>query len=622
MDTLVCHSNPFRWANPVRWAVLVAGAVTIFAQPAEAQTNVAWRKLGTSAVDTGLAGAAGGPVRQVWFSEEGTQLFARTDRSLAFVTTDFESWNSAPADSARWEMPLQRAPAKLPERQVNLREGGGGRLYAFGGHVYASEDDGRTWINLTAFNGRSIIGEGQHDVAISPRDPLFVVVGNDSGVWASRDGGLSWSGLNDGLPNLPVRALLPGNGIAVEKMGTAALQGRARWTAREDQGPDNALRAALSLKLGARVTAVGGAGDFWYAGTADGRIWTSADARAHWTVSTVQSAGPVERFAVDAELPRIAFVAADARGAHLFRTVNGGLTWDDMTGALGDAPAHGIAADRAGGAVYVATDKGVFLTRMDLNVLGTASPWSSVSGRLPNAAAEDVRLDAAGRQLTVALDGYGVYVARAPHQNGAARLVNAADLSLRAAAPGGLVSALGMAVQTAVANGRQFPVLAQSAEGSQIQVPFGTDPADVALQLNSSLTMNLTVKAVAPAVFVDKDGAPLLLDPDTGMMLDGAQPTEARALVQLLATGLGKVSPEWPTGTPAPLTNVPVVAVEVRAYLNGSPAEVTKATLAPGYVGMYLVEIRIPALLDAGLADLYLVAGGESSNHVRIAIGY
>ncbi len=616
MDTPVCH------LNPIRWAILMVGAVAIFAQVAEAQTGTAWRKLGTSAIETGLAGSAGGAVRQVWFAEDGTQLFVRTDRSLAFVTTDFETWISAPANAARWEMPLQRAPATLPERQVNLREGGGGRLYAFGTQVYASEDDGRTWINLTAFNGRSIIGEAQHDVAISPRDPLFVAVANDSGVWASRDGGLSWNGLNDGLPNLPVRALLPGNGITVEKMGTAVLHGRKRWMAGKMQQPDQALRSAVSLKLGTRVTAVGGAGDFWYAGTADGRIWTSADARLHWTVATVQTAGGVERFAVDAELPRIAFAAADARGAHLFRTVNGGLTWDDITGVLGDVPAHGIAVDRAGGAVYVATDKGVFLSRMDVNVLGTASAWSNVSGRLPNAIAEDVRLEAAGRQLTVALDGYGVYVTQAPHQSVTARLVNAADLSSRAAAPGGLVSAPGMAVQTAVADGRQFPVLAQSAEGSQIQVPFGTEPAEIALQLNRDVTVWLTVKAVAPAVFVDREGAPLLLDPETGMMLDGARPTEARALIQLLLTGLGKVSPEWPTGMPAPYTNVPVVSADVQAYLNGAPVEITKATLAPGYVGMYLVEIRIPALLDTGLADLYLVAGGESSNHVRIAIGY
>ncbi len=616
MYTLVCH------LNPVRWTLLVLGAAASFAQLAEAQTGLAWRKLGATAVETGLAGAAGGPVRQVWFSEDGAQLFVRTGRGSSFVTTDFETWAAAPPNALRSDMPLQRAPAKLPETQMNLREGGGGRLYAFGRQVYASQDDGRTWIDLTSFNGRSIIGEAPHDVAVSPRDPLSIAVGNDSGIWLSRDGGLSWNGLNDDLPNLPVRALLPDNSVLVEGLGTASLRGRTRWTLGDSSSLDSALRASLSQKLGAPITAVSGAGDFWYAGTTDGRIYTSLDARAHWTVSTIQTAGPVARFAVDPDLPRIALMAADSKGPHLFRTLNGGLTWDDITGILQDVPAHGIAADRAGGAVYVATDKGVFLSRMDLNALGTASPWTNISGRLPKAVAEDVKLDAAAEHLTVALDGYGVYVTRAPHRAGAARVVNAADLSTRAAAPGGLLSTPGLAVRTAIADGRQFPVLAQSAEGSQIQVPFAVEPADVRLRLNDALTVDFTVKAVAPAVFVDKDGAPLLLDPETGMMLDGAQPSEARALVQLLVTGLGKVVPEWPTGTPAPFANIPIVAADVRAYLNGMPIEVTKATLAPGYVGMYIVEVRIPALLDAGLADLYLEANSESSNHVRVRIGY
>ena len=615
MDTPVCHTNTIRF--------LIFSA--LFASFASAQTGTAqWRKLGGSAVETGLAGAAGGIVPQVWFSEDGAQLFARTVRGVAFVTADFESWTVAPVDAARRELPLQRAPVTLPEAAMNVREGGGGRLYAFGLHVYASEDEGRAWINLTAFNGRSVIGDGQRDLAVSPRDPLFVAVANGAGVWASHDGGLSWSGLNDGLPNLHVSALLPKNEVLVEGLGTAALNGRAGWVLRRgDTASDDALRASISVKLGNRITALAGAGDVWYAGSADGRIWTSSDGRAHWTVSTAQTAGPVERFAVDAEQPRIAVVVAAARGGHVLRTVNGGLTWDDLTRGLVDAPAHGVALDRAGGAVYVATDLGLFLSRMDLNALGPASAWVNVSGGLPTGAGiADVRLDAAGRQLTAAVDGYGVFVVRAPHQKSTARLVNAADLSTRAAAPGGLVSAEGMAVDLAVANGRQFPVLARSAEGSQIQVPFGTEPAELTLELNQSLRVGLTVKAVAPAIFVDREGAPLLLDPETGMMRDAGQPVEARGVVQLLATGLGRVSPEWPTGTPAPLVNIPVVTAEVRAYLNGAAVDVVRATLAPGYVGMYLVEIRVPALLDTGLADLYLEAGGEVSNHVRLAISY
>jgi len=54
------------------------------------------------------------------------------------------------------------------------------------------------------------------------------------------------------------------------------------------------------------------------------------------------------------------------------------------------------------------------------------------------------------------------------------------------------------------------------------------------------------------------------------------------------------------------------------AYLDRAPVAVTRATLAPGYIGFYLVEVQLPALVNAGPAELYLVAGEQESNRVRI----
>ena len=72
--------------------------------------------------------------------------------------------------------------------------------------LYRSDDGGRSWANLTAFQTESVIGGGQHDVAVSPGDPDQIVVANDFGVWRSMDGGLSWSGLNQRLPEPARRA--------------------------------------------------------------------------------------------------------------------------------------------------------------------------------------------------------------------------------------------------------------------------------------------------------------------------------------------------------------------------------------------------------------------------------
>ena len=50
------------------------------------------------------------------------------------------------------------------------------------------------------------------------------------------------------------------------------------------------------------------------------------------------------------------------------------------------------------------------------------------------------------------------------------------------------------------------------------------------------------------------------------------------------------------------------------------PVDVTRAVLAPGLVGFYLVEIQIPKIVNYGPAELYIEAGGQMSNRVRIYI--
>jgi uncharacterized protein (TIGR03437 family) len=156
---------------------------------------------------------------------------------------------------------------------------------------------------------------------------------------------------------------------------------------------------------------------------------------------------------------------------------------------------------------------------------------------------------------------------------------------------------------------------------SQIQVPFEAtgSSALLSLQLISGwFTMSVPLRDVSPAIFVDPDGSALLLDGDSGVLLDGLNPARSGARVQILATGLGKVQPAWPTGRAAPLEEPPRVVAPVGAYLDRTPVEVTRATLAPGYVGFYLVEVRLPSLVNAGPAELYVEAGGRESNKVRI----
>jgi uncharacterized protein (TIGR03437 family) len=308
------------------------------------------------------------------------------------------------------------------------------------------------------------------------------------------------------------------------------------------------------------------------------------------------------------------------------RTLNGGAFWDDLTANLPDAPVHGVAADRASGAVYVASDAGLYFAMEDLNAAAPATLWTSIARSLPATPVRDARLDANGNQLYALLDNYGVYATIAPHRFRDARMVSAADYDVHPAAPGAVLTVLGARIATARTGDAPVPVLAASGTESQIQVPFDVKGSTLALSLDVSaldapdrrLTHNIPLQPVAPAIFTDLDGAPMLIDADSGLLLDASRPARPNARVQILTTGLGRVTPDWPAGVAAPLANPPRVNATVHVWLDREPVDVTAAVLAAGYAGMYVVEMRLPSIVNAGPAELYIDADGHESNRVRI----
>jgi uncharacterized protein (TIGR03437 family) len=231
-----------------------------------------------------------------------------------------------------------------------------------------------------------------------------------------------------------------------------------------------------------------------------------------------------------------------------------------------------------------------------------------------------VRLSATN--VFAAVDGYGVYAASTPLLTGKSRLVSSADLAERAAAPGALFSLVGGKIQSARAGDLNVPVLASANEESQIQVPFEATGSQLNLSVTSAAaaitTMTLPLKSVSPAIFLDRNESPILMDAETGLTLETKLSLHPGQRIQLLATGLGKTNPNWPTAIPAPIDNPPAVAAAMQVFLGTRPLDVTRATLAPGYVGLYLIEIELPAILDAGPTELYLAADSVESNHVRV----
>lgn len=581
-----------------------------------------WQRIGGWAVEAGLGSPAGGPVERVWFAENGLVVI-RTESGKYFSTANFEKW--VPLD--RFEAP----PPPLSPVKFSPRDPA--RLYTAAADVYRSDDGGRHWTNLTRLRRRSILGAAVRDLAVSPENPDQVVAVNAYGVWMSLDGGLSWAGLNQSLPNLPAtRLLAPPEGTRGARVWLEP-GGAAEWFPGEKEAwqpvplpeefaAERAAQEAAGRQLGVEISAIGLGREHYYAAAADGRIWVSLDRGRSWRLVRLAEPGPVRVIAVSAASEvAAAGLDGDQPGSRVLLTVNGGISWQDITGDLPAGKVSGLAIDRESGAVYAATEAGVFLAFVGL--LGAVPPtgWMPLTANLPSARALDVRLDQSGNQVYILLEGYGVYYAPAPHRFRDVRVVSAADYRERPAAPGALLSVLGARLVRARAGVLNVPVLYATDTESHVQIPFGLSGQTTLLDLEGPshrLTIPVPLEAAAPAIFVDPSGTPLLLDGASGTLLDAATPARSGGRVQILATGLGKVVPDWEAGVAAPWNAPPRVAAAVRVFLDRQPVEVVRAVLAPGYTGFYMVEIQLPAITAYGPAELYLEVGGRESNRVRI----
>ena len=156
----------------------------------------------------------------------------------------------------------------------------------------------------------------------------------------------------------------------------------------------------------------------------------------------------------------------------VLRTVDGGFNWEDLSGDLPSGSVWGVTADPGGTAVYVATDRGVFLSVAGPGSARLGDHWIPMSENLPAVPVRDVKLNETGYQIYIAVAGYGVYAAPAPHRFLNVEVANAADFSQRPAAPGSLLTVLGGRLIRAQAGLVEAPVLHASDTQSQIQIPF------------------------------------------------------------------------------------------------------------------------------------------------------
>ncbi|HLK18341.1 MAG TPA: hypothetical protein VKT81_05265 [Bryobacteraceae bacterium] len=143
------------------------------------------------------------------------------------------------------------------------------------------------------------------------------------------------------------------------------------------------------------------------------------------------------------------------------------------------------------------------------------------------------------------------------------------------------------------------------------QVPIGTTTVSV-----KSASSTITVQSVAPGLFVTAQGQAAALNQD-GSANGPANGAAAGSVLSLFLTGLGAVDHPVATGTAASASPLSHVTGKVSATLGGESAAVSFAGLAPGFVGLYQVNVRVPQT-GAGNQPVIVSVNGVASNSAGI----
>ncbi|MBI3895536.1 MAG: hypothetical protein HY313_06365 [Acidobacteria bacterium] len=176
-------------------------------------------------------------------------------------------------------------------------------------------------------------------------------------------------------------------------------------------------------------------------------------------------------------------------------------------------------------------------------------------------------------------------------------------------------------------NGIPAPLFYVSPTQINFQMPPNVTGPTVQLVVVSAgvrgLPTSVKIAPVAPGIFTTNQqgtGQGAILHADFTQNSD-QNPAELGSVVAIYATGLGVTDPPAAAGEAAGTQPLSVTVQIPTVLIGGTPAEVLYSGLAPGWVGLYQVNARIP--LETALGSpvpVQIQIGERSSNVVTLAV--
>jgi len=433
------------------------------------------------------------------------------------------------------------------------------------GHAFKTADSGASWTDISG-NLPSLLPV--NDLVVDPDIPDTLYIGTDAGVMVTTDGGATWTTLGNGLPIVVVDSLVLHRPSRTLR---AATHGRSMWDIVVPL-PSKSLQPILN-SISPNTVNAGGAGFSLSVTGAN----LAAGAVLRWNGSS-RPTNIVDSTHLTAQISAADIAQVGRVTLDVFNPSPGSGVSNSMNFNIGPAPASSSqafvnSAYPAGGDMLA---PGSLASLYGTNLAGptviadVAPPWPVSLG-------------------------------------GTAMTLGGANVPLYFVSPGQI----------------------------NFQVPYfnvtGPTPTNLTVTegtLNTTITV--TVTPYAPGIYTTNSqgtgqaaaivaGTAAIVAPNG--RFSGSRPARKGEFVSLFGTGLGAVRNRPALGSPSPSNSLATTTATPTVTVGGVDANVSFSGLAPGYVGLYQVNIQVPDTAPSGAAvPVILSIGGVTANTVTIAV--
>jgi uncharacterized protein (TIGR03437 family) len=435
------------------------------------------------------------------------------------------------------------------------------------GHVFKTTNAGATWTDISG----NLPPIPVNDLVVDADVPDTLYIGTDAGVMVTTDGGNTWSSLGNGLPKVVVHAL------ALQRRGRvlrAATHGRSVW---EIAVPLSAPSLQPQVDSLSPATVETNSGAFTLSLTGSNFVpgtvvrWNGQNRTTTFVDSShVTAPIPAGDVSVPGRASITAFNASTGAGSSNAKNFNIGSAPQSSSAAFVNAAypaAPPQLAPRSIGSLY------------GTNLAGA----TEVSGAAP------LPVTLGGTSLVMVLNG----------------LTN--PLPLFFVSPGQI----------------NFQV-------PQITVTGPTTGTLTITQGLQSTTIPVVMRPYAPALFTTNGGGTgqastviagtATLAAKVGTTPD-SRPAKPGEYISIYCTGLGAANNQPALGAASPSNPLATTQATPIVTIGGVQALVQFSGLAPGFVGLYQVNVQVPNGVTAGdQVPVSMTIGGVASNLATIAV--